>query len=107
MIKKTAVLIIGAAGYVLGAKAGRGRYEQIKTQADKVWNNPKIQRVASDAQDLAAEKATAAAGKASSSVPSGTSSDAPRANVNLTDQGIDGIDLIAAASTMPDDKPRV
>ena len=25
------------AGYVLGAKAGRGRYEQIKTQADSLW----------------------------------------------------------------------
>lgn len=32
-------LSIGAIGYVLGARAGRGRYEQIKSNAQKVWSS--------------------------------------------------------------------
>lgn len=44
-------------GYVLGARAGRQRYEQIKSGAQGVWNNPKVQETVSHAQDLAAQKA--------------------------------------------------
>lgn len=48
-------LVIGAAaGYVLGARAGRGRYEQIKKQADKVWNLEPVQAQVSKVQSLAA-----------------------------------------------------
>ncbi|MFG6444906.1 hypothetical protein ACFXP7_06200 [Microbacterium sp. P06] len=37
-------LIIGlSAGYVLGTRAGRERYEQIKTQATKVWELEPVQ----------------------------------------------------------------
>lgn len=32
-----------ATGYVLGTRAGRKSYEQIKTKAQGVWNNPKVQ----------------------------------------------------------------
>ena len=39
-----AALVVGlVAGYVLGARAGRQRYEQIKEQADKVWSQPAVQ----------------------------------------------------------------
>lgn len=39
------VFVVGAAvGYVLGARAGRKRYEQIKSGADKVWNSPTVQK---------------------------------------------------------------
>lgn len=44
------------AGYVLGARAGRQRYEQIKSGAQGVWNNPKVRETVSHAQELAAEK---------------------------------------------------
>jgi len=38
-------LVIGlAAGYVLGSRAGRERYEQIKEQAAKVWNTDPVQK---------------------------------------------------------------
>ncbi len=40
-------------GYVLGARAGRERYEQITTQARKLWGDPRVQQAAS----AAAEKA--------------------------------------------------
>jgi SLT domain-containing protein len=64
---KIALLAGGAVGYVLGTRAGRERYEQIKSQAQSMWNNPKVQEKASQAQDLAREKASDAASKVSSS----------------------------------------
>jgi gas vesicle protein len=43
IVKKISLLIAAGAGYVLGTRAGRERYEQIKQQATKTWNNPKVQ----------------------------------------------------------------
>ena len=57
MFNKTLTLVAGAAGYVLGARAGRERYDQIKEQADRLMNNPTVQKAAADAQDVMAEKA--------------------------------------------------
>jgi oxygen-dependent protoporphyrinogen oxidase len=38
------LFLTGAAvGYVLGARAGRRRYEQIKAGAERLWNDPKVQ----------------------------------------------------------------
>jgi len=44
-------------GYVLGAKAGRRRYEQIKARADKVWQSPTVQHKVSDATQVVKDKA--------------------------------------------------
>ena len=52
-MKKLTVLVIGAAGYVLGARAGRERYEQIKRQANKAWNNPTVKSAVDDVQEQA------------------------------------------------------
>ena len=47
-------LVIGlAAGYVLGTRAGRERYEQIKAQVDKVWNLDPVQEQVAKAKDFA------------------------------------------------------
>jgi hypothetical protein len=40
---KLSFLAGAAVGYVLGAKAGRKRYEQIKTQAGRVWKSDPVQ----------------------------------------------------------------
>jgi hypothetical protein len=64
-----------ALGYVLGTRAGRERYEQIKAGAEKVWQDPRVQRrvhtveefVKDKAPDLA-EKATGVAKKVASKV---------------------------------------
>jgi len=72
---KIALLVGGAAGYVLGTRAGRERYEQIKSQAQNVWNNPKVQEKASQAQDLAKEKASQATSSSSSSSQDGLGGD--------------------------------
>jgi hypothetical protein len=49
-VNKLTVLAIGAAGYVLGARAGRERYEQIKRQAHRAWNNPTVKSAVDDVQ---------------------------------------------------------
>ena len=49
-MKKLSVLVIGAAGYVLGSRAGRERYEQIKGQATKMWNKPVVQSAADNVE---------------------------------------------------------
>ena len=52
------LLVIGlAAGYVLGARAGRERYEDIKRAAGKLWNDPRVQHQVHQAGDFAKDKA--------------------------------------------------
>lgn len=41
---KLAFVLGAAVGYVLGARAGRERYEQIKRRAEAVWNTEPVQR---------------------------------------------------------------
>jgi hypothetical protein len=79
-MKKLTLLIAGGIGYVLGTRAGRERYEQIKRTATRVKDDPRVQEKATQAADLAKEKApivkdkvTAAAGTAADKVtPSGS-----------------------------------
>ena len=52
-MKKLTLLVVAGAGYVLGSRAGRERYEQIKTQATKAWNNPTVQDAAETVQTQA------------------------------------------------------
>jgi hypothetical protein len=54
-------LVIGlAVGYVLGAKAGRERYEQIKRGADRLRSNESIRKVAGSAEKATRKPRTAA-----------------------------------------------
>lgn len=59
------LLLIGAvaAGYVLGARAGRERYEQIKRQSTKVWNSDPVQQGVHEAEGVAKQAASAAGSK--------------------------------------------
>lgn len=59
---KLGILVGLGAGYVLGARAGRQRYEQIRSRAQGVWRDPRVQRQAHAAQDVVQEKAAQAAG---------------------------------------------
>ncbi|MBP2436692.1 hypothetical protein [Microbacterium amylolyticum] len=53
-------LVVGLGiGYVLGTRAGRARYEQIKQQAQKVWELEPVQKQVDKAKDLAANSAMA------------------------------------------------
>ena len=56
-MKKLTLLAAGVVGYVLGSRAGRERYEQIKKVATRVKDDPRVQEKATQAADLAKEKA--------------------------------------------------
>lgn len=56
-------LVVGlGAGYVLGSRAGRARYEQIKTQWLKVWNLDPVQDQVEKAKGFIGDKAAAVPG---------------------------------------------
>ena len=46
-----------AAGYVLGSRAGRQRYEQIRRTSTKVWNSGPVQKQVVNAKEVARTKA--------------------------------------------------
>ena len=82
-MKKLVLLAAGGIGYVLGARAGRGRYDQIAGLATKVRNDPHVQDAAHRAADTAKaqapvvkDKVASAAGTVADKVkPSGGSDD--------------------------------
>ena len=45
-----------AAGYVLGTRAGRKRYEQIKTAAQSLWQTTPVQHSLDSARDFARDR---------------------------------------------------
>jgi hypothetical protein len=61
-----------AAGYVLGTRDGRERYEQIRTQATKVLQDPRVKRKATQAQDKVSQATHRASGDAPGSTPGST-----------------------------------
>lgn len=44
-------------GYVLGTRAGRERYEQLKAAASNFWNAPVVQKQVDTVQDFVKDKA--------------------------------------------------
>jgi len=73
-------------GYVLGARAGRGAYVKIKSQAESLWENPSVQKTVHQAEDFVKENAPAvgkklqsAAGDAASAAGSKAKSVASKA----------------------------
>jgi hypothetical protein len=82
MMRKLMLVGAGAVGYVLGAKAGRERYEQIAAQAQKLRSNPTVQQKMDEAKHAAKDVADTAVDKAreqangGSSTPAGTNSNA-------------------------------
>ena len=52
------LLLVGAGiGYVLGARAGRERYDQIADQANKLWTDPRVQTKGEEVKAKAPEMA--------------------------------------------------
>jgi len=44
-------------GYVLGTRAGRERYEQLKTQVARLWNDPRVQKQVDAVEGYVKDKA--------------------------------------------------
>ena len=49
---KTGLLVGFGVGYVLGTKAGRERYEELKASWDQFVGNPSVQRVVSRGREV-------------------------------------------------------
>ncbi len=93
---KIAFVLGAGVGYVLGSRAGRERYEQIKRSAEKLWNTEPVQRGAGalrgaaqgkvdDLKDTvirAGKDAFTAFTRATSESRSGSASDAPGASAD-------------------------
>ncbi|MGB4779503.1 hypothetical protein [Microbacterium sp.] len=56
---KIGIVVGFAAGYVLGSRAGRERYEQIKSGFLKLWNTPPVQKQVGKAKELGKSAALA------------------------------------------------
>ena len=74
MLGKALFLAAGAAGYVLGARAGRERYDQIAGAAGRLWGNPKVQSTVGDLEDRATGLAKQAGSAAQEKVGAAASS---------------------------------
>ena len=57
MLGRLKWLVGFGAGYVLGARAGRERYDQIAGRAQELWSDPRVQEKAGQAQQMVKEKA--------------------------------------------------
>jgi len=86
-MRKMTMLVSGGIGYVLGARAGRERYEQIRATALKVKGNPTVQATATKAADAAKEaapvvkdKVTGVADSATQTAPSSSTGPDTTAN---------------------------
>ncbi len=66
---KAALLVGLGAGYVLGTRDGRERYEQIKAQVERVRKDPRVQAKAEQAQEMARDAASSAADQVTSRTP--------------------------------------
>jgi len=69
-MRKLPLLFAAGVGYVLGARAGRERYEQIRSQAQRFAKDPRVQRTAHQAADTVKEKAPIVKDKATKAASS-------------------------------------
>src|SRR5659263_723398 len=53
MRTKAAFLIGGVVGYVLGTRAGREQFDKIRTQAQKLGEDPRVQSTVNDVEQRA------------------------------------------------------
>ena len=57
-MKGKILLVVGlGVGYVLGARAGRARYDEIKNVAQRFWSDPRVQKQVNQAEDFVKDKA--------------------------------------------------
>lgn len=70
MAKKLTFLVGAAAGYVLGARSGRERYDQIVQKAQSLWKDPRVQDAAEKVQHVAQDHVPGARGSHNGSTSS-------------------------------------
>jgi hypothetical protein len=53
---KVLFVIGGLVGFVIGTQVGREGLDKLRKQATDAWNNPRVQKAASDARGFAEDK---------------------------------------------------
>ena len=91
------MLVSGGIGYVLGARAGRERYEQIRSTALKIKGNPTVQATASKAADAAKDAAPVVKEKVAGVADSATQ----KVQSSSTDTAANGVPLQETAYPNP------
>lgn len=90
-------------GYVLGAQAGRARYEQIKQAAAKVMERPDVQQALEKARTAAPASLRPGIEKLTGSGSgSGSASGTPGAPPSTPDLGSDGDASLEVDASLPD-----
>lgn len=84
-MKKLSLLAAAFTGYVLGSRAGRERYEQIKKVATRVKDDPRVQEKATQAADLAKEKAPVVKDKVVAAASTAADKVTPSGSTDRTD----------------------
>jgi hypothetical protein len=87
-MRKLMLLAAGAVGYVLGTRAGRERYEQIKRAATKVKEDPRVQQKAQQATDFAKEQAPVVADKVKETAGAATQKATEKVRGSSADESI-------------------
>lgn len=77
-MKKLMLLVAFGIGYLLGAHAGRSRYDQIMGTVDKLRNDPRVQEKTHQAVDVARQQAPVVADKVTSAAASAASAAAAK-----------------------------
>jgi hypothetical protein len=96
-MRKMTMLVSGGIGYVLGARAGRERYEQIRSTALKIKGNPTVQATASKAADAAKDAAPVVKEKVAGVADSATQ----KLQSSSNDTGSNGVPLQETAYPKP------
>ena len=61
-MKGKILLVVGlGVGYVLGTRAGREKYNEIKATADKLWQDPRVQKQVHNVEGFVKDKGPEAA----------------------------------------------
>lgn len=77
-MRKLMLLAAFAVGYLLGAQAGRERYDQIMGALAKIGNDPRVQEKTHQAVDVAKQQAPVVADKVTSAASSAASAAASK-----------------------------
>jgi hypothetical protein len=57
-MKRKLILLVGLAlGYVIGARAGREKYDRLKAAAERYWGDPRVTKVRGDVESYARTQA--------------------------------------------------
>ena len=104
-MRKMTMLVSGGVGYVLGARAGRERYDQIRSFALRVKGNPTVQAKVQQAADVAKDAAPVVKDKLSEAA--GAAKEKRTGSDTVDEVGPNGVPLTESAYPRNDEDARL